>query len=211
MKAIIFDMDGVLVDSQHLHFKAVQKTFQHFGHKITKRELQKYLGWSEDYFWTEMIKVYNLPASLEEIKAVKKPIFEDLLSSSLKSDLKLRTILLTLKDEFKLAVASSAPKSWIMMTLDGLEIADVFDAIVSAEEVKRSKPFPDVFLEAAKRLGTPPAECAVVEDAPAGIDAANAAGMYSIALKTPINKKLNLSKAKKEIDSLDRILSLKIQ
>jgi HAD superfamily hydrolase (TIGR01509 family) len=83
---------------------------------------------------------------------------------------------------FKLAVGSSGPPENVRLTLEKLGRADRFDAMVTGADVTHGKPNPEVFLKAAERLGVPPAQCAVIEDAPQGIEAANAAGMTSIAI-----------------------------
>lgn len=196
IKAIIFDMDGVLFDSQPMHFAAEKETISRFGKRATVSEFKKTLGWTELDFWERMRKVYRLPATAAKLREIKRPIFEELLKNSIMKDAGLRKLILGLKRKgMRIAVASSAPRRWIRMTLEGLGITDCFDAIVSSEDVARGKPAPDVFLRAAEKLKVDPALCVVVEDAPAGIEAANSAGMHSIALRTKTNRGLDLSKA----------------
>ncbi|MBS3067321.1 HAD family phosphatase [Candidatus Micrarchaeota archaeon] len=202
-RAIIFDMDGVLVDSQPLHFAAEKKAIAHFGSAITNKELKKYLGWTEDAFWEEIIKKHRLRANVGEIKKFERPLYEALLKKKLMASNNLQRFLNKLrKKRFKLAVASSSPIRWIDMVLAGLKIKNYFDVTVSGEEVRKSKPFPDIFIETAKRLGIRPKLCIVVEDAPAGIKAANAANMFSIALKTRINRRMGFSDARAIIKNL---------
>ncbi|MEK6981549.1 MAG: HAD family phosphatase [Candidatus Micrarchaeota archaeon] len=206
VKAIIFDMDGVLIDSQDLHFKAEIQTVKQFGHKITKKELIEYLGWNERAFWTEIIKKYNINTTVEELQRIERPIYEEILQKNLKEDKKLQKLLKNLKTKnLKLAVASSSPRRWIKMVLVGLKIEEFFDIIVAGDEIKNSKPNPEIFLRAAKKLEIAPQECIVIEDAPAGIKGANKAGMKSIALITKINKNLDLSEAKFKIEKLEEI------
>ncbi len=197
------------IDSQLLHFEAERKTLSHFGHRITDEELKKYLGWNENAFWDEMKSIYNIHESVAVIRKTKKPLFESLLKKALKPDYALQRVLTDLRKKgLRLAVASSAPKQWIFMTLEGLAIRSCFDAIVSGDTLKRSKPFPDIFLKAAKDLGVEPQACVVIEDAPAGILAANRANMYAIALHVPTNQGCDLSAANREINNLSELAQL---
>lgn len=208
MKAIIFDMDGVLINSQPLHFEAEKRAIAHFGYNITYEELKFYLGWNEEAFWKHVKARYMISATIEELKSVERPMLEELLKKELKPNKNLQELLERLKSKgLKLAVASSAPKKWVIMTLEGLGITKFFDAAVSGEEVKKSKPAPDIFLAAARQIGIDPKNCAVIEDAPDGITAANAAGIYSIVIKNKINEGLDFSHAKEEITNLNQILS----
>lgn len=207
VKAVIFDMDGVLFDSQPLHFKAEIRTITHFGYPITESELKEYLGWCEDDFWKDVISRYNLKTTVAEMKAFEHPVIEKLLDEFALPDPELQEILKALRaKKLMLAVASSSPRHWVNMVLDGLSVSGLFDEIVSGEDVKNGKPAPDIFLKAANLLGAEPCECMVIEDAPAGIEAANAAGMYSVALRGSVNASLDLSKAKKEIRHLKELI-----
>ena len=105
----------------------------------------------------------------------------------------------------KLSVASSAQKSSIEIILKGLEIEHYFDVVVCGAEAKRGKPEPDIFLLTAEKLNVKPEECAVIEDAPSGIQAANSARMFSIALKGQVNSDLDLSEADATINSLNEL------
>jgi len=209
IKAIIFDMDGVLFDSQPIHFEAEKRTVAHFGGKISDDELKGYLGWNEEAFWKDVIPKYGMDATLEQCRAFERPLLEGLLERALKPDPKLRKILKELRRSgIQLAVASSAPKKWILMTFGGLGVDDLFDCLVSGEDVEKSKPEPDIFLEAAKRIGIAPEDCIVVEDAPAGIEAAKRAGMHPIALRGTVNKGLDLSGAEREITDLSELMEI---
>ena len=209
IKAVIFDMDGVLFDSQPLHFEAERKTTGMFGHAMTDSELKEYLGWTEDAFWNAVIARYGFKTTAAEIRAVKKPIYEELIRKALRKDDELLSVLRSLREkEMKLAVASSSPPDWISLILAGLGVEGEFDAIVSGESVKRSKPAPDIFLEAARKIAVSPPDCLVVEDAPAGIRAANSAGMYSVAILNKSNEGLGFSDSRKKIHKLSEILEL---
>jgi HAD superfamily hydrolase (TIGR01509 family) len=206
LKAVIFDMDGVLIDSQPLHFKAERETAAHFGCSITEEELKQYLGWRGEDFWNDLIRKYSLPATLEEIREYNRPVIERHLREAAKPDKELQGMLSGLRqNELKLSVASSARKRPIGIILGGLGIEEYFDAVVCGDDVARGKPEPDIFMLAAERMGVGARDCAVVEDAPSGIKAANSAGMLSIALRGGINAELDLSEADVVIDSLGEL------
>ena len=103
----------------------------------------------------------------------------------------------------RLALASSSQRSWVDATLHGLGLAGVFPVIVSGEEAVLGKPAPDIFLIAARRLGLRPDECLAIEDSPAGVAAAGAAGMSVVAVRTPYTEGLPLPGADVVLDSLE--------
>ncbi len=205
-KGIIFDMDGVLFDTQPLHFQAERETITHFGYPITEEELKEYLGWRGEEFWADVIVRYSLDTTVEEMREFNLPIIERLLSENVREDLPLTETLSALKSEgFVLAVASSARKRWVDFMVKRMKIERYFDSVVCGTDVENGKPAPDIFLFAAERIGVEPEKCVVVEDAPSGIQAANSAKMYSIALKGNVNSGLDLSKAKRVISSLQEL------
>jgi beta-phosphoglucomutase len=209
LNAIIFDMDGVLFDSQPLHFAAEIETVEHFNGKITIAELKQYLGWTETAFWNDVVRRYHLKATPEQCEKFKRPLFRDLLDNALSPDHSLQDLLSELRGKGrKLAVASSSKRIVIDKILGSLGVSGYFDAIVSADDVMRSKPAPDIFLAAAKKIKAAPEDCVVVEDAPAGIEAAISAGMYPIAMRNKSNEGLDLSKAKKIITGLYELKGL---
>lgn len=206
LKAVIFDMDGVLIDSQPLHFKAEKETVAHFGGSITEEELKQYLGWRGEDFWNDLIRKYSLPTTLEEIREYNRPVIERHLREAAKPDKGLQGILSGLREGgMKLSVASSSRKSYIGIVLGGLGIGGYFDAVVCGDDVKKGKPEPEIFMLAAERMEVGARDCAVVEDAPSGIRAANSAGMLSIALRGGINAGLDLSEADVGIGSLGEL------
>lgn len=206
LRAVIFDMDGVLIDSQPIHFRAERETAARFGCNITEEELKQYLGWRGKEFWGHLIKKYSLDATVKQMQETNRPVVEKYLREAAKPDGTLRGILADLRKRgMKLSVASSAQKRSMEIILEGLGVRPYFDAVVCGADVERSKPAPDLFMLAAGKMGVEPEECAVVEDAPSGIRAANSAHMLSVALKGPINEGLDLSEADVVIGSLGEL------
>ena len=107
-------MDGVLFDTQPLHFQAEKETITHFGYPITEDELKEYLGWRGTEFWADVIARYSLDTNVEEMRKFNLPIIERLLTENVKEDRSLKETLSILKGRgFVLAVASSARKKWV--------------------------------------------------------------------------------------------------
>jgi beta-phosphoglucomutase len=202
--AAIFDMDGVLVDSYHAHFKSWQMVAADEGLTVSEASFAAQFGrtsreiiaayWGKDRYNEEEI------AALD---ARKEAAFRRILKADFRVMPGARELLESLHDAgFSLAVGSSGPPENVDMVVGELGARGLFRAIVTGDDVTRGKPDPQVFLIAAERLGAPPERCAVVEDAPAGIAAANAAGMASIGLASTGRTRKSLSAADLVVDSL---------
>jgi len=182
--AIIFDMDGVLVDTYQAHFESWRAVAAEEGLTVTEDQFAPTFGrtsreiiaalWTEHRYDDDEIARLDdrKEAAFREIIRVRFPAMPG------------ATELLRSLDEagFALAVGSSGPPENIELVLDGLGARAMFEAIVTGRDVTRGKPDPQVFLLASQRLGVSPERCAVIEDAPPGVAAANAAGMASIGL-----------------------------
>ncbi|NLN63821.1 MAG: HAD family phosphatase [Clostridiaceae bacterium] len=207
IKAVIFDMDGVIIDSEPIHFKSDQLTLKHFGKDVSQDELIRYVGVSNAMMWTELKEKYQLAPSVEELME-KQSYFRDALTA----DEKLEPIpgIIELLDEIKRArvkigLASSSVRSFIALVLNNLEINHYFDAVVSGEDVKRSKPQPDIFLKAAEKLQVSPDACLVIEDSQHGVKAAIQAGMTCIGFNNPNSGSQDLSLAHTLVSSITEI------
>ena len=181
LKAVIFDMDGVLIDSEPVHFAANQETMTElFGIELDYDYYKTYIGSTIRKMWQDFKEKYSLEGyewnELMDIsearlaKIVEKNGYPPIPGAKeLVIDLKKRGYLM--------AVASSSPYATIESNLKSLELLDEFDVIVSGMNVKNPKPSPDIFLETAEMLGVKSEECIVIEDSGNGVKAAKAAGM----------------------------------
>lgn len=210
IRAVIFDMDGVIVDSEPLHFKAEKMMMEYYGKGISDEELNNYVGVANPEMWAELRKKYRLAAALEEILEKQLSFKKDLFRrSELKPTEGVNELLQKLRSGgIGIALASSSPRELIELLLDKLGIKDSFDVVVSGEEVKHSKPAPDIFLEAAGRLGIEPASCLVIEDAKHGVKAAKLAGMYCVGFRNPNSGNQDLSLADAVVRSMREIYPL---
>jgi beta-phosphoglucomutase len=182
-RAVIFDVDGVLVDSYDAHLRSWVLMAREHGLEITEDEFASTFGQTSREivarFWGPDLDSRARAA----LDARKEAIYRDLIRAHFPAmDGAVPLIDALAAAGFLLAVGSSGPPENIELTLEGLGRRDRFRAIVTGRDVTRGKPDPQVFEIAADRLGVRAERCAVVEDAPVGIDAARAAGMTSVAL-----------------------------
>lgn len=180
LKAVIFDMDGVLLDSESFHYKAIQALVSSKGGTFSIELLHKYCGVPEREVWPSLIKDTGLtgedPAALMEEHWKR---YRALLAEHGYPEFPgTRDFLIQLREKgLLLAVASASLKNVIKDCLLVLHLEGLFDAEISAQDCNHGKPEPDVFLLASKRLGVEPAECIVIEDSSNGMIAARRAGM----------------------------------
>lgn len=184
--AVLFDMDGVLVENTNFHINAWLQFSQHHGRPITKDQYLENINGrvSAD----AMAYMFGRPVSADELVTFteeKEGIYRELYAPHLRPTTGLVSFLDALKAQnVRLAVGTSAPVSNVVFTLDGLSIRAYFDAIVDAGMIRHGKPNPEIYLMAAERVGIDPARCVVFEDALAGIEAGVRAGMAVVALTT---------------------------
>jgi HAD superfamily hydrolase (TIGR01509 family) len=182
IEAVVFDLDGVLLDSEHVWDEVREEFTRERGRRWSDRAQADMMGMSSTEWSRYMHDVIGLPESPEEINAevVKRMLgrYADelpLIDGGVEA-------VGRLIGAFRLALASSSNRPLIDSVLARAELAGLFEVTVSSEEVARGKPAPDVFLEAARRLDVPPERCAAIEDSGNGIGAAHAAGMRVIAI-----------------------------
>jgi len=181
--AIIFDMDGVIVDSEPLHERAFREVLEEIGfgqnHGI---DFPAYYGKSDLIVWRDFIGRHRPPQSLEELLARKEEKFTALLQKEKPIFKGVLELLEKLSPRYPLALASGSRHSTINVVLAMRDLRCFFRVIVSSEDVVHGKPAPDIFLRTAELLAVAPNDCCVIEDSAAGVDAGLAAGMTVIAI-----------------------------
>lgn len=183
-KAVLWDMDGTLVDSEELHWIAWRTTMANEGIVITREQFLATFGQRNDSIIPAWLGSAASAERIERIGQAKEKLYRDLVQRvGIAPEPGVAAWLDRLhKDGWQQAVASAAPRANIDAVLEALSVNHVFQGIVSAEDVHRGKPDPEVYLLAASRVGVPPERCIVVEDAGAGIEGARRAGMRSIGI-----------------------------
>ena len=187
MKAVIFDMDGVLIDSQPYHFKADIDTMAEYGVVKDQKFYEKFAGTLTSDRMRILKDLFKLDIPVEEmVKKREDMILEIMAREDIKPVSGIPEFLKSIKNRgLKTAVASSSGYDLIGLILSRLGISEYFDSITSGNDVKRGKPSPDIFLLAAERIGAEPSECLVVEDSENGVRAAKAAGMTALGYVNP--------------------------
>jgi HAD superfamily hydrolase (TIGR01509 family) len=183
IKAILWDLDGVLADTFDLHLHTWQQAMSPYGVTISRDQYLPYFGQSPKEVMKKLLEFNYGEVDFSEIRKKKEDLFNELAPIMVKPIPGSLPWLKYLSQKYLQAVASSAPMPIIEMLLGALEIRHHFQAIASGSEMN-SKPAPDVFLLAADLLGVLPQNCLVIEDSPHGVDAAKAAGMRCVGLGT---------------------------
>lgn len=181
--AIIFDMDGVIVDSEPLHARAFEEVFRELGYGDNHgMDFPAYYGRSDRVFWQDFIAKHNPPHPFESLLALKQNRLIDILRQYQPIFTGLPDLVARLATRYTLAVASGSNHAVIDEVLAMRQLRRFFPVVVSVQDVAHGKPAPDVFIRTAELLGIPPAHCCVIEDSEAGVRAARAAGMAVIAI-----------------------------
>ena len=182
---VIFDVDGVLVDSYSAHFASWLALAEQSGcHRMTEDEFRATFGRTSRETILQLWPGQQLSSSaVAELDDRKEELFREMLRADFRPIAGAANLIAALKEAgFAVAAGSSGPPENVLLGLDQLQQRDLFDAVVTGTDVTHGKPHPEVFLKSAQGLGLPTNCCAVIEDAVVGVQAANRAGCYSIAL-----------------------------
>ena len=209
-KAVIFDLDGLLIDSEIISYKIYKEILYEFGYEFSKEEYaQNFSGKTETKNVTNLIDKYNLPWTIELGSCRVLEIENKFLAQGVELKPGARELLSYLKENcFKITIASSSTEERALTILRQHNIIDCFDEFVFGHEVKKGKPNPDIFLKACDKISEKPHECLVLEDSEAGIQAAFSANIPVICIpdmKVPNQRYLNMTKA--ILNSLDEVIS----
>ncbi len=191
IQAFIFDMDGTLVDNANFHTQAWADLLHEIGIGIEPVDLHRLNAGKTNAETLRALLGDGLSESeLKDLARRKEFLYREAYRPHLQAVPGLYSFLVQARSMgVSMAVASSADEQNIAMILDGLGIRDYFSAVVGAEDIQNSKPHPEMFLTAARRLEISPQECLVFEDSPAGIESARRAGMRIVVLTTFLNPK----------------------
>jgi HAD superfamily hydrolase (TIGR01509 family) len=207
--AVIFDMDGVLVDSEPMHAETAHDLLAAFGVAFDHDESARYFGFTDAEMFRDLIARHRLAADVDDlvrrrIDLAIKRTFENPRAMDGVPD-----VLHQIRERgYRLALASSAAPDLIAATLDALGVRALFEAVVSGLTIGRGKPAPDVFLATARALALAPARCLVVEDSRNGLRAAKAAGMACASVPCEWTRGENFAEADHRFATLRELLPI---
>ena len=204
-KAILWDMDGVISDSYSFHFAAWQETFAKRGIDFAREDFTQLFGTRNDFIITSIMGNRLPQTDVKIMVQEKEEAFRQKAAGRIKPFPGVVRLLTTLKKgNFRLGLVSSAPRENIDLALGELDLGGIFNCIVFGQEVSESKPSPEIFLLAAKKLQVTPSDCVVIEDSPLGVTAAKTAGMKCLAV-TNTHGREDLREADRAVDSLEHV------
>ena len=206
IKAVIFDLDGVLVDTEAFSGRAGEKVLKEHGIELTPEERRRAFGRPDLDSYSKYIKSRGLDLNPEKLVEEKDRVYSEMIKGRVRPLPGARKILELLKEKgIPFAVASSGTLVKVRASLTETGLLGLINILVSADDISRGKPDPEIFLKAAEKLGMEPEHCLVIEDAEAGIESAKAAGMRCLALKSPNTYGQDFSKADRILDSLSEM------
>lgn len=186
IRGVLFDMDGVLVDSEHFICSAAVTMFSEMGHSVKREDFRQFAGTGENRYLGGVAELYGIPMDIERAKERTYEIYGTIVKGNLLPlPGAVEFVERCRREGFLLALATSADR--IKMEINLIEAGippETFNAIITGLDVVNKKPSPDIYLKAAQKLGLDPAECLVVEDAVSGVKAGKAAGCRCLAVTT---------------------------
>ncbi|MGM0436861.1 MAG: HAD family hydrolase [Bacillota bacterium] len=203
IKAVIFDMDGVIIDSEPLHYEVNKEIFSELNIVVSEKEYNSYIGTSNHEMWEEIVKKHNLDKKASDLASLQQ---QKNLEHVINGELELMDNVKELLDDLKnsninLALGSSSPKKLINKVINNFNIKDYFKIIRSGENVDDGKPAPDLFLKISEELNIKPENIVVIEDSHNGVKAAKNAGMNCIGFSNENSGNQDLSIADLIIDN----------
>jgi HAD superfamily hydrolase (TIGR01509 family) len=213
-KAIIFDMDGVLVDSEPYHVEIEKRMFKKMKLEVSDKEHAGYMGTATDVMWKQIIKKRKLSLDVDEMTKLTNN--EGIKLFSALETIEPMTGLIDLLEQIQerkipMAVASSSDPETIKIIMEKSGLQKYFKHTVSSKLVGKSKPSPDVFLYASKLLKAIPEECLVIEDSKNGIKAAKSAGMFCVAYSGVSGENQDQKSADLVIDDFNTLADILIK
>lgn len=202
--AVIFDMDGVISDTQKLHAAVESKLLARFGIDLSPEEIsRRYAGVKTKEFFSQLLEEKKINFAIDQLLDEKWNEMETLARDKVDAIPGSIALIKILNDEgFPLAVASASNLRYVEAVLKSLNVFGYFNAVVSGDMVRNGKPDPESFLLAARKLLTPPEQCLVIEDGVSGMEAARRADMYCVGLVEDSTKEYPTSNLVKGIEEI---------
>ncbi|MBN1779837.1 HAD family hydrolase [bacterium] len=204
--AIIFDMDGVIIDSEPLHHRAERRLLSGYGVTVTTEELHTFAGKDARQLLNEFISQYALPADFDTLYSQHKMNVEAVFRND---DIPVTNAVDLIRNLHRagipLALASSSHRQLIELILKRLDLTSYFRVILGGDEIKQGKPYPDIYQETASRLDKHPEQCMAIEDSKNGVQAAKDAGCYCVGYVNPNSGNQDLGRADRRITDFSTV------
>ena len=201
---VLFDLDGVIIDSEKLQYRAYQQVLEPLGVRITPDEYgREWIGNGRGAEYA--VATYGLSLQPDELRGLRTEVYFDLLRREVALMPGVVAALQRLSPHFPLAVATNSNRRDTTFVLDHLSVREYFTAVVTREMYEAAKPAPDAFLAAAAHIGVPPLHCVVLEDAYKGVIAAAEAGCPCVAIPHDFTRANDFSRASIIVDDLDAV------
>ena len=202
---IIFDLDGVLIDSEGLYYRAYSEVLKPYGVTVSREEYEQY--WIAQGIGPEYIVAkHHLPIAPDELRQLRSPIYLHLLETEVTLMPYVEEALAQLAQQFALTVATNTNREHLDFVLRRMGIDHFFPVTVARQDYREAKPQPDAFLTAAGKLGLPPERCVVIEDTYKGVMAAVNAGIHCIAVPNEYTLHNDFSQASRVLSSLKELI-----
>jgi beta-phosphoglucomutase len=215
IKAVIYDVDGTLINSEPLHVSAWDRSLQAYDKRLSDLPnsfLISMAGRKPIDIATDMVNLLSLQVAPDELLKLKADMLLELVKFNLKEMPGAAGSIKRFSNQgLKLGIGAALDRKYVDLVLSGLGVSQYFDAIVTGDEISQGKPHPQTYQLAAKRLGLDPRECVVFEDAKSGIASAKAAGCFCIAIKAKGAATQDNSEADKVVESWDEVTLSNLQ
>jgi HAD superfamily hydrolase (TIGR01509 family) len=201
---VLFDLDGVIIDSEELQYQAYQHVLAPFGVRVSREEYgSEWVGKGRGAEYA--VETYELALTPEEVRQRRTRVYFDILRNGVSLMPGVVAALERLRSRFALAVATNSNREDTAFVLEHLAVSQYFTAVVTRDMYAHAKPAPDAFLTAARGLGLPPQRCVVIEDAFKGVMAAARAGCKCVAIPHDFTRGNDFSAATRVVGSLDEV------
>lgn len=211
LKAVIFDLDGVIVDSEPLHFEAHKKALQGFGIVLTLEDYMEFgVAMGDRNLYEKEAEKFNINIKKEEIAPIKKAVYKKIFEKKAVPRPGIIDLLGKLHAKYALAIASSGSYDSVDFVLAALNLKKYFKVVVTGDDVEKVKPNPDIYNKAMEMLGVSKEECIAIEDSETGMLAAKNAGIRCVAVPCDFTKNQDFLQADWIFGSLEEITFEKI-
>ncbi|MCX7771590.1 MAG: HAD family phosphatase [Clostridia bacterium] len=207
IKAVVFDMDGVIIDSEPIHIEIDVQVMRDLGKEPAPSEIYEFIGVRNEEMWATLIERHSIPETVEQLLARQKVYKQKrYFDEPLEPIPGIPELVRSIKESgLKIALATSSPKYFAEHVLKSVGIYSYFDALMTGDDISKSKPDPEIYIKAAKALDVEPGECVAIEDACLGIKSAKGAGLNCIAFQNPNSGNQDTTQADYVVSSIIEI------